>query len=124
MDATTKTANEQSDDYRDDCVFCKIVAGRIASTEVYEDDRVYAFKDINPKTAVHVLVVPKKHADNVAELAARDPETLADIVAVAQKIADDSFHGAYRLVFNTGKDAGQSVFHAHAHVLTGEVLPE
>ena len=124
MDATTKTANEQSDGYRDDCVFCKIVAGRIASTKVYEDGRVYAFKDINPKTAVHVLIVPKRHADIVAELAVRDPETLADIVAVAQKIADDSFHGAYRLVFNTGKDAGQSVFHAHAHVLTGEVLPE
>lgn len=123
-DTTAKIPNEKSDGYRDDCVFCKIVAGRIPSAKVYEDDCVYAFKDINPKTAVHVLIVPKKHASNVAELAARDPETLADIVTVAQKIADDSFHGAYRLVFNTGKDAGQSVFHAHAHVLTGEVLPE
>ena len=107
-----------------DCLFCKIIAGEIPSTKVYEDDSTYAFKDINPKAKVHVLIVPKKHHANVAQLAASDPAELAHIVEVAQKIADDAFHGAYRLVFNTGLDAGQTVFHVHAHVLTGEKLDE
>ncbi|OZG57194.1 histidine triad nucleotide-binding protein [Bifidobacterium myosotis] len=108
----------------DDCLFCKIIAGQIPSSKVYEDDTTYAFKDINPKAKVHVLVVPKEHYANAAELAAKDPAELAHIVSVAQRIADDSFHGAYRLVFNTGLDAGQTVFHVHAHVLTGEKLDE
>ena len=108
----------------DDCLFCKIIAGEIPSTKVYEDDTVYAFKDIAPKAKVHVLIVPRKHYANAAELAKADPKTLAHIVEVAQHIADDAFHGAYRLVFNTGKDAGQSVFHVHAHVLTGQKVEE
>ncbi|NMM93243.1 histidine triad nucleotide-binding protein [Bifidobacterium oedipodis] len=108
----------------DDCLFCKIIAGQIPSTKVFEDDTTYAFKDINPKAKVHVLVVPKHHYANVAELAAADPAELAHIVAVAQHIADESFHGAFRLVFNTGLDAGQTVFHVHAHVMTGEKLDE
>ena len=108
----------------DDCLFCKIVAGQIPSTKVYEDETTYAFNDINPKTKVHVLVVPKKHATNVSQLAASDPAELAHIVEVAQHIADEAFHGDYRLVFNTGRDAGQTVFHVHAHVMTGEVLDE
>ncbi|MBT1163636.1 histidine triad nucleotide-binding protein [Bifidobacterium felsineum] len=107
-----------------ECLFCKIIAGEIPSTKVYEDDTTYAFKDINPKAKVHVLIVPKKHYANAAELAAADPEELAHIVSIAQHIADESFHGAYRLVFNTGLDAGQTVFHVHAHVLTGEKLDE
>ena len=107
-----------------DCLFCKIIAGVIPSTKVYEDDTTYAFKDINPKAKVHVLVIPKAHVANVAELAASDPAELAHIVGVAQSIADKEFHGSYRLIFNTGEDAGQTVFHAHAHVLTGEVLDE
>lgn len=108
----------------DDCLFCKIIAGEIPSAKVYEDDTTYAFKDINPKAKVHVLVVPKAHHANVAELAQSDSAELAHIVEVAQRIADDAFHGAFRLVFNTGLDAGQTVFHVHAHVLTGEKLDE
>ncbi|MBW3093993.1 histidine triad nucleotide-binding protein [Bifidobacterium sp. 64T4] len=108
----------------EDCLFCKIVAGQIPSTKVYEDDTTYAFKDINPQAKVHVLIVPKHHVANVGELAQADPAQLAHIVEVAQGIADKEFHGEYRLVFNTGRDAGQTVFHAHAHVLTGEVLDE
>ena len=108
----------------EDCLFCKIVAGQIPSTKVYEDDTIYAFKDINPKAKVHVLIVPTNHVANVGELARTDPAQLAHIVEVAQSIADKEFHGEYRLVFNTGRDAGQTVFHAHAHVLTGEVLDE
>ena len=90
-----------------DCLFCKIIAGEIPSEKVYEDDATYAFKDINPKAKVHVLIVPRKHYANVAE-----------------RIADQEFHGAFRLIFNTGIDAGQTVFHVHAHVLTGEKLDE
>ena len=108
----------------EDCLFCKIIAGQIPSTKVYEDDTTYAFKDINPKAKIHVLIVPKRHVANVSELAQSDPAQLEHIVEVAQSIADKEFHGEYRLVFNTGRDAGQTVFHAHAHVLTGEVLDE
>lgn len=107
-----------------DCLFCKIVAGKIPSTKVYEDDSVYAFKDIHPKAKVHVLIVPKAHYANVAQLAQAAPETLAHIAEVAQRIADDQADGSFRLIFNTGANAGQSVFHVHAHVLTGEVLQE
>ena len=78
----------------DDCLFCKIIAGQIPSSKVYEDETTYAFNDINPKAKVHVLVVPKKHYANVAELAAGDPTELAHIVSIAQNIADKEFHGA------------------------------
>ena len=107
-----------------DCLFCKIVAGDIPSTKAYEDDLVYAFHDINPQAKVHVLVVPKTHYADAAELASADPALLAHVVETAQRIADDAYHGAYRLVFNTGEDAGQTVFHVHAHVMTGEKLDE
>ena len=107
-----------------ECLFCKIIAGDIPSEQVYADEQVYAFKDIYPQAKVHVLIVPRVHAHNVAELAEYDASLLAHVVEVAQKIADDAFNGQYRLVFNTGKDAGQTVFHVHAHVLTGEVLDE
>lgn len=107
-----------------ECLFCRIIAGEVPSDKVYEDDDVYAFKDINPKAKVHVLVVPRRHIADVAGLAEADPGLLAHMVGVAKRIADDSFHGAYRLIFNSGRDAGQTVFHVHAHVLTGEVLDE
>ncbi|NEG69242.1 histidine triad nucleotide-binding protein [Bifidobacterium choloepi] len=106
------------------CLFCKIVECEVPSEKVYEDATTYAFKDINPKAKVHVLVVPRKHYANVAELAAADPGLLAHMVKVAQRIADREYDGAYRLIFNTGEEAGQSVFHVHAHVLTGEPLEE
>lgn len=106
------------------CIFCKIIAGEIPSTRVYEDDTVVAFRDIHPQAKVHVLIVPRDHVDNVAHLAKKSPETLEHIVQVAQSIADEAFHGDYRLVFNTGLGAGQTVFHVHAHVLTGENLEE
>lgn len=108
----------------DDCIFCKIISGEIPSTRVYEDDCVVAFKDINPQAKVHVLIVPRKHYENVFQLANNDSSTLAHIVEVAQNIANDAFNGQYRLVFNTGIAAGQTVFHVHAHVLTGEKLVE
>ena len=108
----------------DDCLFCAIIDGRIPSDKVFEDETTYAFRDIHPKAKVHVLIVPKRHYRDVAQLAQDEPAELAHIVKVAQQIADGEYNGAYRLVFNTGLDAGQTVFHVHAHVLTGERLGE
>ncbi|MDN5973036.1 histidine triad nucleotide-binding protein [Bifidobacterium crudilactis] len=106
------------------CLFCSIVKGEVPSTKVYEDEQVFAFEDIAPKAKVHVLIVPKQHVASVAELADSDSRTLTHIVDVARDIATERYNGSFRLVFNTGADAGQTVFHAHAHVLTGEVLDE
>jgi histidine triad (HIT) family protein len=99
-------------------VFERIVAREIPADILYEDDRIIAFTDVAPKAPVHLLVVPKA-ADyrNVGELAAGDPQLLADIVTVAQSLATEHTGGDHRLVFNTGADAGQTVFHVHAHVL-------
>ncbi len=99
-------------------VFERIIAREIPATIVYEDERIIAFTDIAPKAPVHLLVVPKtSEFANVAELAAGDPQLLADVVAVAQDLADERSGGQYRLVFNTGDRVGQTVFHVHAHVL-------
>ncbi|MEU5805523.1 histidine triad nucleotide-binding protein [Streptomyces sp. NPDC059650] len=107
-----------------DCLFCKIVAGQVPATVVLETDTVVAFRDINPQAPTHVLVIPKAHYPDAASLAAGAPELAADVLREAGAIAaqekiDD--HG-YRIVFNTGSGAGQTVFHAHAHVLGGRGL--
>src|SRR3954470_10528810 len=99
-------------------VFERIVAREIPAAIVYEDDRIIAFEDIAPKAPVHLVVVPKtSEYRNVTELAAGDAQLLADMVGVAQKLADEHTGGDYRLVFNTGERAGQTVFHVHAHVM-------
>jgi histidine triad (HIT) family protein len=101
-------------------VFSRIIAGEIPADVVYESDRVIAFTDINPQAPVHLLVVPKtEEYANVAELAKGDPELLAEVVTTAQKLADERAGGDFRLIFNTGEGAGQTVFHVHAHVLAG-----
>lgn len=105
-----------------DCLFCRIVSGEIPATIVARTDTVVAFRDIAPKAPVHVLVVPTAHVANVTEVAALIPEVLADMVALAQRVADDECGGEYRLVFNTGEAAGQTVFHAHGHVMGGKRL--
>ena len=105
-----------------DCLFCRIAAGDIPADIVAHTDNVIAFRDIAPKAPVHVLVVPVKHVANVAEAAAQIPDVLAEMVAVAQQVADAEAGGEFRLVFNTGPTAGQSVFHVHAHVLGGAEL--
>ncbi|UYG16173.1 histidine triad nucleotide-binding protein [Brachybacterium huguangmaarense] len=101
-----------------DCVFCGIVAGDIPSDQVFADDRVVAFRDLAPKAPVHVLVVPREHSRDVRELAG-NPVLLAHVVQVAGLVARDQADGDFRLVFNTGARAGQTVMHAHAHVLAG-----
>jgi len=103
-------------------IFSRIVAREIPADIVFENERVIAFKDIAPQAPVHLLVVPKTEAyENVAELASGDPALLAEVVAVAQKLAAEQSNGEYRLVFNSGPSAGQTVFHVHAHVLSGPI---
>jgi len=102
-----------------DCIFCAIVAGEIPADVVARTDAVVAFRDIAPKAPVHVLVVPVRHEANVAALAAAAPQVLAEMAAVAQQIADAECDGEFRWIFNTGAAAGQTVFHAHGHVMNG-----
>ncbi|SFW74282.1 histidine triad nucleotide-binding protein [Amycolatopsis australiensis] len=108
----------------DETLFERIIAGEIPADVVYQDDTTFAFRDIRPQARVHVLVVPRKRYRNVAELAAADPRLLGDVVATARKVAEleGILESGYRLVFNTDRDAGQTVFHVHAHVLGGEPL--
>ena len=101
-------------------IFTRIIAREIPATIVHETDRVIAFEDIAPKAPVHVLVVPKtEQYRDVVELAAGDPGLLAEIVEVAKQIASERADGDFRLIFNSGPNSGQTVFHVHAHVLAG-----
>lgn len=103
-------------------IFSRIVAREIPATIIEETDDLIAFEDINPQAAMHVLVVPKdERYRNVTDLARENPSLLSSLVTLAQKIADERSHGQYRLIFNTGADAGQTVFHVHAHVLAGDL---
>lgn len=105
-----------------DCLFCRIVAGEVPADVVARTERVVAFRDINPQAPLHVLVVPRDHHADVAQLAAVDVGLLADVVGLAHEVAEAEAGGQYRLLFNTGAEAGQSVFHVHAHVIGGKRL--
>lgn len=107
----------------DDCVFCGIVAGTIPSTKVHETARTVAFRDLNPWAPTHVLVVPKEHYADAGALGKADPGLLGEVVAAAAEVAEqEGLTGGYRLIANTGPDAGQTVFHVHVHVLGGRNL--
>ena len=106
-----------------DCLFCKIVAGHIPADLVASSDTAIAFRDIAPKAPVHVLVVPRKHYPDVPAFAASDAEGLAGVIALADGVSSELADGQYRLIFNTGPKAGQTVFHVHAHLLAGGELP-
>lgn len=106
-----------------DCLFCKIIAGEIPCTKVYEDDSVFAFRDINPQAPVHVLVLPKKHMANVLECDAETAKALSNAIRVIAKqegVAEDGF----RVVSNCGKNGAQSVDHLHIHLLGGKQLSD
>lgn len=107
-----------------DCLFCKIVAKEIPATVVHETDRALAFRDVNPQAPTHVLVVPKEHFPDAAALAAADAGWTDELLKVAHTVAGQEgiAESGYRLVFNTGPDAGQTVFHVHLHVLGGRKL--
>ena len=107
---------------QDDCLFCKIIAVTIPSTIVRETETTLAFRDVNPQAPTHVLVVPKAHHKDAATLASAAPELAADVLREAQAVADAEDLDSYRIVFNTGAGAGQTVWHAHAHVLGGRSL--
>jgi len=103
-------------------IFTRIVAREIPADIVFENDDIIAFRDINPQAAVHLLIVPKTEAyANVVELAAGDPALLAQMVDAAAQLATEHASGEFRLIFNTGPSAGQTVFHVHAHLLSGSI---
>jgi histidine triad (HIT) family protein len=104
-----------------DCLFCRIVAGEIPAEVVSETEHTVAFRDISPQADVHVLVVPRVHQPDIASLAVAEPEVTIALLAETRRIADAETDGQYRLVFNTGEAAGQTVFHAHGHVLGGAI---
>ncbi|SDJ06769.1 histidine triad (HIT) family protein [Frankineae bacterium MT45] len=105
----------------DDCLFCKIVAGQIPATVRFDNDAVVAFEDLNPQAPTHVLVVPKTHVRDIAELG-EDPALAGAFVAGVRATAAELGLGAFRTVFNTGAEVGQSVFHVHAHLLAGRPM--
>jgi histidine triad (HIT) family protein len=99
-----------------DCVFCKIVAGEIPAKLVAESAHAIAFNDINPAQPIHVLVAPKKHFTDIADLTANNEEALVDLMKLGTRVAADLSEGSFRFQFNTGAEAGQTVFHAHGHI--------
>ena len=104
-----------------DCLFCKIIDGQIPSEKVYEDDSVLAFKDINPAAPIHILVIPKKHIDSLAELTQEDKDVIWHIHEVMNIVAEEQGfkENGYRVIVNCGKDSGQEVMHLHYHMLAG-----
>jgi histidine triad (HIT) family protein len=107
-----------------DCLFCRIIAREIPATLVHEDDRVVAFADINPQAPTHVLVVPRRHIASLNELTAEDDALVGELVRRAASIARERglSAGGFRTVFNTNRDAGQTVFHLHLHLLGGRAM--
>lgn len=106
-----------------DCLFCKIIAGDIPSTKVYEDEVVYAFRDINPQAPTHILVIPKVHLSSVNDVTGENSAVVAHIFEVIPQIAAaEGLTGGYRVVSNCGADAGQTVHHLHFHILGGKTL--
>ena len=109
-----------------DCLFCKIINGDIPSAKVYEDEKVYAFRDIAPQAPVHVLVIPKKHVASVAAIDELDDATVAACLRACRKVAEleGLTEGGFRVVSNCGDDACQSVKHLHFHVLGGRKMTD
>ena len=107
----------------ENCLFCKIAAGVIPSTKVFEDDTVLAFRDINPQAPTHILVIPKAHIGSVSDITAENSAVVAHIFEVIPEIAKaEGLEGGYRVVSNCGEDAGQTVHHLHFHILGGKAL--
>ena len=99
-----------------DCIFCKIISGEFETQFVAESEHAVAFNDINPAQKIHVLVVPREHHANISELAFANTEALVDLIQLGSKVAADLSTGSFRLQFNTGEAAGQTVFHVHGHI--------
>ena len=108
----------------DDCLFCKIAAGAIPSTEVYADEDLYAFRDINPAAPTHVLLIPRRHIATLADVQAEDAALLGKLTCTAKAIAqaEGLIESGFRCVWNCGAGAGQEVFHIHMHILGGRPM--
>ena len=105
------------------CIFCRIIKGEVPGKKVYEDERVFAFEDINPQAPTHILVVAKKHIAGLKEAAPEDAEVIGHCHLVAARLARErGIEDGYRTVFNVGPRAGQSVFHLHLHLLGGRAF--
>ena len=104
-----------------ECIFCKIVAGEIPASKVYDDDQVLAFNDINPQAPTHVLVIPKRHIESLATVAPEDGQLLGHLLTTASRLARETglAERGYRVVLNIGQDGGMAVYHLHAHILGG-----
>ena len=102
-----------------DCLFCKIIAGEIPSSKVYEDDTCFAFNDIDPQAPTHFLVIPKEHIQSASQISGENSAVVAHIFEVIAKLAKEKGMESYRVVSNIGDQAGQSVHHLHFHVLSG-----
>ena len=110
----------------EDCLFCKIIKGEVESDKIYEDDKVYAFKDANPAAPIHILIVPKKHIASLADLSCEDEEYIWKIHEAMNKIAEEQGfkEQGYKIVVNCGEKAGQKIMHLHYHILSGFELKE
>lgn len=110
----------------EDCLFCKIIKGEIPSEKVYEDEDILAFKDIEPAAPIHILVIPKKHIDSLAQIQEVDETVIGKIYRVINIIAEEQGfkENGYRVIVNCGKDGGQEVMHLHFHLLAGKKLGE
>ena len=108
-----------------DCIFCKIIAGEIPSTKVYEDEKVFAFRDINPAAPVHILVIPKQHISTMFDINKQNSDVVAHIFEVISKIAkQENLEKGFRVVSNCNEYGGQTVFHLHFHIIGGKKLDE
>lgn len=108
----------------EDCIFCKIIKGEIPSEKVYEDEDILAFKDIDPAAPIHILIIPKKHIENIMEVSEEDTYLIGKITTVIQKIAKqlNVDEKGFRLISNCGPDSGQEVMHLHFHLLAGRKM--
>ena len=108
------------------CIFCKIAAGEIPSTKVYEDEYCFAFKDINPQAPVHVLLIPKEHIESVNSINEENANVVCEVMKAIPKVASliPELKDGYRVISNSGKNAGQTVFHLHFHILGGKEMNE
>lgn len=101
------------------CIFCKILAGEMPAQEVYEDETVFAFNDINPQSPVHILIIPKRHIAAVSQTTQDDRNVMGDLFMAARQIAEQKNISDYRLIVNNGRAVGQTVFHIHLHLMAG-----
>jgi histidine triad (HIT) family protein len=108
--------------YQADCLFCRIAAGEIPSDRVFEDEAVIVFRDISPKAPTHVLAIPRRHLDSVADLTDADGDLVAALFTAMRRVADEAGLKGYRILSNVGAEAGQSVSHLHFHLLGGRSM--